>query len=419
MSFMDTNYPGQNVGVLPATPIQNYPPMTGGYQPQAGPDTTHLQDVFNRYMQNQQPQQPNGIAEQILANRFRPTQGDVGMSIANNAQSFLAPQMFQPTTPGQVMAQRYSSELSPYTSMLENQMKAGTQYMNMSGGGTGVLTNRMMQDNPGMSFTQALNHVQADPRLLGMGLQIQPGMGNQPTISTIPGAPTSLGEVKYGENYGGTLGTKMVEQQMNPGIAGATKSAEGQAQAQTAGPIAQATKAGDIAAEELQQGRQTNDIVGLYNKLNTDAKTTPSGALSSSFARLSNLSGLPTQGALSQARFDADLNNLYLATIRSLKGTGRVMDAELDKIGEAAPLSTDSNRVKMIKAQTHMEYYTQRMRSLGYDPTTGQPAQNQQGSIPNPPSQTQIQQQIPGQFQDQVPDAQSIVDELRRRGKVQ
>lgn len=385
MGFMD-NYPGQNIGVLPATPIQNYPPQTGqGYQQQ--PDLTHLNDVFNQYMSNQQQQNPTGTIQQILSNRFQPTSGDVGMSIANNAQSFLAPGMFQQTTPGQVMAQRYNAELSPYSSMLEAQLKQGTQYMNMSGGGTGVLTNRMMQDNPGMSFTQALNHVQADPRLLGMGLQLQPGMGNQPTMSVIPNAPLSMGQVEQGKQSG----QEAAKLQYAGPIAGSAKLAEGQAQTQTAGPIAQATKTGEITSENLQQGQQTGDIVGLYNRLKADAQTTPGGLIGSGIASLSNLMNTPTQGALAQAKFDADLNNLYLATIRSLKGTGRVMEMELDKIGEAAPKATDSNAVKMIKAQTHMEYYQQRMHSLGYDPTTGQPSQG--GNIPIPPVPSQLLQQ--------------------------
>lgn len=393
--FLSNILPAQNVPIPPVDQMQSIPSM--GPQPtQMPPEAQHVNDVIGQYFQNQQQNQPNSMLQQILANRMQPDLGDAATAGLRETQSYASPEGFRPYSPEEVMAQRTNYQLAPYTTMLENQMKMGTQYMNMSGGGTGVLTNRMMQDNPGMSFTQALNHVQADPRLLGMGIQLQPGTGNQPVISSIPGAPAALGQVKYGENLGGTTGTKQAELGFAGPIAGAAKLAEGQAAAQTAGPIAQATKSGDIAAENLQQGSQTNDIIGLYNNLQKDAQTTPSGAIQSGLASASNIMNMPTKGALAQARFDADLNNLYLATIRSLKGTGRIMEMELDKIGEAAPKATDSNEVKMIKAQTHMAYYTQRMHSLGYDPNTGQPASGQNG-IPNPPTPDQINQQMPNQ----------------------
>ncbi len=90
---------------------------------------------------------------------------------------------------------------------------------------------------------------------------------------------------------------------------------------------------------------------------------------------------MPTSGSIAQGQFDADLNNLYLATIRSLKGTGRVMEQELNKIAESAPKATDSMEVKIAKAKAHMAYYSDRMKSLGYDPSQGlgggQPAQPQ------------------------------------------
>lgn len=382
----------QFISPQPATPIQNYP---------SPDDQQQLANVLNQYVQNkQQNSQPN-LAQQILANRFRPSDADTANSITTNAQSFLAPNLFHPTTPEQTMAQRYQSELSPYTSMLENQMKAGTQYMNMSGGGTGVLVNRMMQDNPSMNFTQAFNQVQANPALLRLGLQM-PTNSLTPTISAVPGAPMALGQVEQGKQSG----QEAAKLQFAAPIASATTGAQEQQKQQYAGPIAQATKTGENIAENLQTRLSTGDIVGLYGQLKKDAQTTPSGAISSSIASLSNKMGAPTEGAKSQAQFDADLNNLYLATIRSLKGTGRVMEQELIKIGESAPNNNDSNEVKMIKAQAHMDYYTRRMQELGYDPTTGQPLNSQTGNIqpmnasqlnqlsggglPNPPSPDQI-----------------------------
>lgn len=134
-----------------------------------------------------------------------------------------------------------------------------------------------------------------------------------------------------------------------------------------------ATEQGKASAENQQNANATQDIIGLYGKLHEDAKTAPSGVLQSGAARVSNALNMPSDAAVAQGKFDADLNNLYLATIRSLKGTGRVMEQELVKIAEAAPKPEDSMEVKMAKAEEHMRYYKERMRSLGYDPETGQP----------------------------------------------
>ncbi len=223
--------------------------------------------------------------------------------------------------------------------------------MNMSGGGTGVLVNRLMQENPGMTFQDALFRTQAGFK---NGLQ----MDAQGNVIPMPGAPQAQGQVAFGKKLG-----------------------EQQAVANTSKQIEQQKETGKNIAENQQNAVSTGDIVGLYGKLQQDAATAPSGLFESAIARGANLANIPTKGSIAQATFDADLNNLYLATIRSLKGTGRVMEQELVKIGESAPKSTDSNAVKIAKAQAHMQYYTQRMQELGVDPSTGQQMQEGQPEI--------------------------------------
>lgn len=127
-------------------------------------------------------------------------------------------------------------------------------------------------------------------------------------------------------------------------------------------------KKGENDAANEQVAKSSEDIVGLYNKIKDDSEATPSGFIPNAIADASNLAGVPTKGAIARGTFDADLNNLYLATIRSLKGTGRIMQAELDKIAESAPKATDSTQVKMAKAEAHMQYYRDRMKELGLDP---------------------------------------------------
>lgn len=149
---------------------------------------------------------------------------------------------------------------------------------------------------------------------------------------------------------------------------------------------AEAVKTGENTADNKNQIAATGDIVGLYNKLQQDAQTAPSGALESGKASVANLLNKPTEGSKAQGTFDADLNNLYLATIRSLKGTGRVMEQELNKIADAAPKPTDSKEVKIAKAQAHMQYYQNRMKELGFDPNTGQAG----GQPPTPATQSGV-----------------------------
>lgn len=397
----------QNVPISPVDQFGGIQTPPQQMQQQVPPELQHMNDVYNQYTQQKQQNQPPSMLQSILQNRMQPEMQDVAQAGYNTAQSYLRPDLYKPMSPDQALASRYQNELSPYTSLLENQMKQGTQYMNMSGGGTGVLTNRMMQDNPGMTFTEALNHVQADPRLLGMGLQLQPGMGNQPSISTIPGAPQALGQVKYGENLGGTTGTKQAELGYAGPIAAATTGAQEQQKLTYAQPISQATKSGENAADNQQVAMGARDVSNLYKTLLGEAPGTPSGALQSTIARTSNYLNAPTQGAINQGAFDADLNNLYLATIRTLKGTGRIMEQEIENIKQAQPKDNDSNPVKIAKMQAHLQYYQGRMRELGFDPDTGQPVNGQQipqmnagqlnqmpaGGNPVPPTPAQLNQQ--------------------------
>lgn len=393
----------QPMMVPQASVDQNFSiPGMGGMQPQQQqmpqqppPELQHVTDVLQQYIQSKQGQQGNngGMLQQIFANRLQPEMQDIQRSVNDTNAAYGAPNLVKALSPQEEMATRYANELSPYTSMLEAQGKMGTNMMNMSGGGTGVLANRLMQESAAqgkpMTFADALYAVQGGNN---KGLMMMP----DGSVQTIMGAPTALGQLGFGTKYGETMGTKQVEQQYNPVIAGATEAAQ-QAQKQNfAGGISQQTEMGKNRAENLQQGIATNDIVGLYSKLQTDAKTAPSGYLQSQAARAANAMNMPTKGSVAQATFDADLNNLYLATIRSLKGTGRVMEQELNKISEAAPKSTDSMPVKIAKAQAHMAYYQQRMQSLGFDPSTGQPQGAAPGGIAPPPTPDQINQQMPG-----------------------
>jgi hypothetical protein len=165
--------------------------------------------------------------------------------------------------------------------------------------------------------------------------------------------------------------------------------------ADTAGSRAEEKHTVDLAGISLG----AKDVLNTYSKLKKDSSNAPSGALESGIASAANYLNIPTEGSIAQGTFDADVNNLFLATIRTLKGTGRVMLAEINAIKEAAPLRTDSNAVKQSKIEAHMEYYRGRMKDLGFDPDTGKPlrgGENVQdtGSSTAPYSQDDIEAEI-------------------------
>lgn len=139
-----------------------------------------------------------------------------------------------------------------------------------------------------------------------------------------------------------------------------------------------ATETSKQNVEDKTQARGTQDIIGLYGKLKTEANQAPSGVAENLLASATNAAGRPNAAAIAKGGYEADLNNLYLGMIRSLKGTGRVMQSELDELKNAQPKPTDSMQVKQSKIDAHMQYYTKRMQELGYDPATGKALGNNQ-----------------------------------------
>lgn len=430
MSFLD-NYPGQDVPVLPATPIQNYPQPMQGYQqqpmqmPNQQPDLSHLRNVFNQYMSNQQPQNQNGMVEQILSNRFQPTSGDVGMSIANNAQSFLAPQLFQQMTPAETMAKRYSAELSPYTAMLEAQGKQSNNMMNQAGGATGVLINRYMQEHPGISFADALSAVQAGPALTRMGLQLGPGN----SIGVMAGAPQALGAVKQAEGFGSQQGKNVSDLGMVGPIATQKTTAEESTKAQFAPTIAAGTAAGQEAGQAA--GKSAGNLQNIIDQTNLAVqemeglKNHPSLPYATGMYALAPV--IPGTGIQDfVTREDQLKGQVFLQAYNTLKGGGAISDIEGRKAEQAFArldrhLSGPDYKQALTDLQSILINGMNRVKSQASggiqipQMDASQLNAPAMGNIPNPPPPSQL----PQSGNNQLPDAQSIVDELRRRGKVQ
>lgn len=181
------------------------------------------------------------------------------------------------------------------------------------------------------------------------------------------------------------------------GIPGAKLTAGGDIEMRQGGTsaIQEAAKAKSAGAEEGKTvadmpaiARGTKDVLNTYELLKKDAAKAPSGAAESALASLANVANVPTEGSKAQASFEANANNLYLATIRTLKGTGRVMQSELQNIKDASPKPTDSMEVKQAKIDAHMAYYKKRMEDLGFDPDTGKPIKGAEQPTEQPAPKT-------------------------------
>lgn len=113
---------------VPISPVDQFggiqSPEQGPAPTQMPPELSHINDVLGQYIQTKQDQNPGGLTQSLLQQRFQPTTEDAARSITQTASSFGAPDLFRPITPDQAMAQRYSNEFSPYTSMLQPQMQA-------------------------------------------------------------------------------------------------------------------------------------------------------------------------------------------------------------------------------------------------------------------------------------------------------
>lgn len=241
------NYMPQPMNVPTASVDQNFMVPNMG-QPQVSPEGQQVNDVLRQYIESKTQQKSgNGITEAILANRFQPTMQDRTASISQTNAAFGAPDLFKPVSPDQAMAQRYANELSPYTSMLEAQGKIGSNMMNMSGGATGVLINRLMNENPGMNFQQALQQVQT-------GLRSNTMIDAQGNVVPMQGA---LGTIAGLSNAKQT-GQNVSDLQYKPKIAGGEAAARTGIELANAAGIEQQKKigAGEITEVQKKQGGQ-------------------------------------------------------------------------------------------------------------------------------------------------------------------
>lgn len=251
-----------NVPMAPVDQGFNIPYMGMQQQPmQQSPELQQVKDVLNQYAQTKQDQSGSGgIIQQILAARMQPEMQDVSRSINQTQQAYGAPDLFKPMSPGDAMASRYATELSPYTSMLEAQGKIGNNTMNAAGGATGVLVNRLMAADPSLSVEQALQKVQT-------GFRSNTMIDAQGNVVPMQGALNTMMNI----NNAKQTGQNISDLSYKPRIAGGEASARTAVELANAAPIEAQKKIGageitDVQKREIgQQGLSSTVDAMLQN----------------------------------------------------------------------------------------------------------------------------------------------------------
>lgn len=188
------------------------------------------------------------------------------------------------------------------------------------GGGTGVLVNRLMKENPKLSFNDALAQVQTGYRT---GVNIQGGQA-----TPIPGLGESKGVLKEQE----TAGAKRAELQYEPTIEG--------------------NKAKSKSDSEFRAKAQQNLPKALDNAeyLDTQLQALIDSPGKTQAVGLSSLVPIipGTAAADFKARLDQVGGEQFLQAFESLKGGGQITEIEGQKATEAI--------ARMQRSQTEKEF---------------------------------------------------------------
>jgi hypothetical protein len=201
---------GMNGGLptVDASQLQSVQPQIQQSNTPTAPnnDMGKIGQILNEMKNNQQDNtSSNGSVLSILSQRFQPTMQDAADTGLNNTLSLLIPGNYKPTTMEEQTQKRVSNELAPYTTMMGLQEKQADTEMKLAhakayggtggGGVLGAQVQMLMQDNPGMTFTQAFQLAQT-----GMRKGVQYDANGK--IVPIAGMAEALGALKEGEVSG-------------------------------------------------------------------------------------------------------------------------------------------------------------------------------------------------------------------------
>lgn len=129
-------------------------------------------------------------------------------------------------------------------------------------GATGALVQKVMEDNPGMTYTEALYLVQTGFR---QNTRLDPST-NQ--IGAAPGAPEALGALKGGETYGGEAGKLQAQGELAPGVEADIAAAKSDAEFTTKGRQGLIKAQRSLQSRELAYEYINKKIDSIYPSIN-------------------------------------------------------------------------------------------------------------------------------------------------------
>lgn len=277
------------------------------------------QDRAERLLQKEESRKDalRGLASQITG--INPdAQGTLG---ANNALTQYA---------------QITGDVSP---LIEIAKKRQMSTLPSAGGGTGILIDRLMKDNPNLSFEDALFMVQAGTR---KGLEV--GQGG---LAPRAGFGEALGTIGGQEEFGKKSGSLQAELGLKPQIELATQEAQ---------EIGKSRGEGKSKLESMTANMpKLENVVSDLRDLASKATYTTAGQLYDDVRRQTGQ--LPTEGAVARTKFISKIDNEVLPLLRETFGAAFTV-AEGDRLRATmgdenmSPLEKQAALDSFIEAKT-------------------------------------------------------------------
>lgn len=260
-------------------------------------------DSMNQ-MQAPMQQPPQSMVQQILTNRFQNLAEPTAQDVGNAAMAGISNNSY--VDPGQAGDQRIANAMKQMLmiSQAQKDMSMANIY-NQGGPGNATIkaANAIMQENPGMSFSDAFSFAKSG---LGQGVTYQNG-----TVTTMPGAPQAAGAMAAGKE----TGQRGVELQFAAPIANAGKTGAMQGDIVTQAQ-ADLPKAIDNAQTSIDVIKETLNHPGLPNNFGMTGM-------------IPNRPGSPASDA--KALLDQIKGGGFLTAYGQLRGGGQISNVEGEK----------------------------------------------------------------------------------------
>lgn len=360
---------------MPAMPGMPQAPQPQQPMPQIDTNTPspfgHIGDVLNQYVASKQQQAQPGLIQQILTERFQPTEADTALAGLREQQSYASKGGFQAYTPEMMAQQRVGNELAPYTTSLglqgqqadvtlkqaqANQANALSQFF--TGGSGGGAATSGVAGQPGQPTFNPRGAMMA--KMLGLPEGMQIGSGGQP--EQIPGVVTP-GQKEQDTNF-----AQAWQIYSNTGGAARTQNAIGVV---------------DDVINQLKAGKFRTGADDLGSRMAWDVnKNEPS-----QYGVIMNPTMLSARNRVAsailpqaKALFGSRVTNFDAQTVVNSKGVDPISDTatNIQKLEQLKSELISGQRDLLSSGQ----YFQQHGTLAGYQPQILQ--QQPQGSVPQP-----------------------------------